>query len=139
METIPQTENPLVLRTDFSDDVVWQSVCTAIRRPVGVYRFLAYVEFLDDVQYEGIGVTRLLALIPKDYNHTFIIVADGVTISHPDHPLLIVDLYDQPGRSFRAIPAAIQAIENNLSLANMDFEDFSESVDGDGIFRDPWG
>ena len=29
----------------------------------------------------------------------------------------------------------IGAIQINLSLANMDFEDFSGSVDPDGIFR----
>jgi hypothetical protein len=26
-------------------------------------------------------------------------------------------------------------IENNLSLANMDFEEFAEAVDPDGVFR----
>jgi hypothetical protein len=33
------------------------------------------------------------------------------------------------------IPSEIQSIENNLSLANMDFEEFAESADKDGIFR----
>jgi hypothetical protein len=27
------------------------------------------------------------------------------------------------------------SVENNLSIANMDFIDFAESVDEDGIFR----
>jgi uncharacterized protein DUF6924 len=26
-------------------------------------------------------------------------------------------------------------VENNLSLANMDFEEFADSVDADGVFR----
>jgi hypothetical protein len=39
------------------------------------------------------------------------------------------------GREFRAIPTAVQSIENNLSIANMDFEDFAEAVDEDGVFR----
>lgn len=136
MHPIPQTENALVLRTGFGDDAAWQAICAAIRRPVGLFRFRAYVDFLDERDYEGIDRERLLALIPERYNHTFIIVADNVTFSHPEHPLLVIDLYHQPGRSFRAVPAAIQGIENNLSIANMDFEDFSEAVDGDGIFRD---
>lgn len=50
-------------------------------------------------------------------------------------PLLILDLYDGSGREFRAIPSQIQSIENNLSIANMDFEEFAESVDEDGVFR----
>jgi hypothetical protein len=30
---------------------------------------------------------------------------------------------------------AIQSIQNNLSIANMDFEEFANSVDDDGVFR----
>jgi hypothetical protein len=47
----------------------------------------------------------------------------------------VIDLFDKPARSFRAIPSAIQAVENNLSIWNMDFEDFTNAVDADGIFR----
>jgi len=39
------------------------------------------------------------------------------------------------GRSFRAIPSAIQSIENNLSIANMGFSEFARATDLDGIFR----
>jgi hypothetical protein len=38
-------------------------------------------------------------------------------------------------RTFRAVLSTIQSIENNLSLANMDFEDFVNSVGKDGVFR----
>ena len=69
-------------------------------------------------------------------NRSYLMIVDRETISHPEHPLLIVDLFEQPTRSFRAVPSATQAVENNLSLANMDFEEFAEAVDGDGIFRD---
>lgn len=51
------------------------------------------------------------------------------------HPLLVIDLYEEPGRFFRAVPSTIQAIQNNLSIANMDFEDFSKHVDSSGILR----
>ena len=37
--------------------------------------------------------------------------------------------------SFRALPSVIHSVENNLSLANMDFEHFVGSVGSDGIFR----
>ncbi len=46
-----------------------------------------------------------------------------------------MDLYDGSGHEFRAIPSQIQGIENNLSIANMDFEEFAEAVDEDGVFR----
>jgi hypothetical protein len=38
-------------------------------------------------------------------------------------------------KSFRATPATIQSIENNLTIANMDFEDFANAVDSGGVFR----
>jgi Domain of unknown function (DUF6924) len=135
MKQIPTTENALVLRTDFSDQAAWEKICAIIREPVSDLQFLANVEFVNDMEYAGITKNQLLELISNNYNHTFIIVVDQTTISLPEHPLLIVDLYERSGRAFRALPSQIQGIENNLSIANMDFEEFAESVDEDGIFR----
>ena len=135
MKTIPDTENSLVLRTDFSDQSAWDRLCTALRKPVGIFRFVAYVDYLDDVEYADITKEQLLKLLPPNYNHSFIIVADRMTMTHPEHPLLIIDLFDDSKREFRAVPKQIQSIENNLSIANMDFEDFADNVDDDGIFR----
>jgi len=132
---IPETENPLVLRTDFSNQAAWETICAIIQKPVSIFRFRANVEFVNDVEYAGITKDELLELIPKEYSHSFIIVVDRSAISLRDYPLLIVDLYERSGREFRAIPAQIQGIENNLSIANMDFEEFVESVDESGFFR----
>jgi hypothetical protein len=93
------------------------------------------VEILNVVEYADITKDQLLELFPKDYSHSFIIVVDRTAISLPDHPLLIVDLYERSGHEFRAVPSQIQGIENNLSIANMDFEEFAESVDESGVFR----
>ncbi|MGC4896997.1 DUF6924 domain-containing protein [Micromonospora sp. DT31] len=38
-------------------------------------------------------------------------------------------------RPFRALPRQVQAIQNNLSLANMDYIEFATSVGADGVFR----
>ena len=135
MKQIPETENPLVLRTDFSNQMTWEKICTQIQKPVGMFRFRANVEFLDDTEYAGLTKELVLERIPKNYNHTFIFIVDRTTISHPDHPLIVMDLYDGSGHEFRAIPSQIQGIENNLSIANMDFEEFAEAVDEDGVFR----
>lgn len=135
MKQIPETEYALVLRTDFSDQRAWERICAMIGEPVGDFHFLACVEFLDDMQYADITKEQLLELIAKNYSHSFIIVIDQVAISNPEHPLLIVDLYERSGREFRAVPSEIQGIENNLSIANMDFDEFADSVDADGIFR----
>jgi len=135
MKPIPKTENALTLRTDFSNQATWDEICAEIRKPVGTFGFLAYVDFLDDVEYENITKVQLLALVPSDYNHRFVIVADRAAISQPEHPLLIIDLFEKSAREFRAIPSQVQSIENNLSIGNIDFEEFAEAVDEDGIFR----
>jgi len=105
VKQIPETENPLVLRTDFSNRAAWDRICAIIRKPVGIFRFRANVEFVDDVEYADITKDQLMKLIPKDYNHSFIIVADKTATSHPDHPLLIIDLYERSGNEFRALPS----------------------------------
>ncbi|MFN4904330.1 MAG: DUF6924 domain-containing protein [Planctomycetota bacterium] len=35
----------------------------------------------------------------------------------------------------RLILSSIQSIENNLSIGNMDFQDFANNTDSEGIFR----
>ena len=134
MKYLPKTNNPLVLRTDFSSPSAWARICEEIQEPVD--GFLAYVEFVDDKAYQEIGKEELLQFVPKNYEHSIIIVVDHNTVSQPGFPLQVIDLYDEPGREFRTIPSQVQAIENNLSIANMDFEEFAEAVDDDdGVFR----
>jgi hypothetical protein len=88
-----------------------------------------------DVAFRGIGAEELLACVPSDYNHSFLFDVDNTAIRHPEFPVLVIDLRGADRRNFRAIPTAIQAIENNLSISNMDFSEFAGAVDEDGIFR----
>ena len=135
MRRLPDSNEALVLRTDFSDQAAWDAVRTLIREPVGPYGFYASVTFVDDREYQGASTEQLLGLARQSAFRTFLILADHLTMRHPEHPLLIVDLNRDPGREFRALPSQIQAIENNLSLANMDFAEFADSVAPDGVFR----
>ena len=133
MKQIPETEDSLVLRTDFSNSKAWQSVCASIEKPVGEFR--AYVDFIDDPQYDKLSPEQILSLIPENSDRTFIFIVDDVTITHKEHPVLVLDLYDEPGRTFRVIPSEMWSVENNLSISNMDFEEFADEVDEDGILR----
>ena len=133
MRRLPESKDPLVVRTDFSDQAAWEGICAAIREPVG--GFYAYVEFLDDGTYQDVTKEQLLGLVPQKDEHGFMFLVDRDTISHAEHPLLVVDLWDAPGREFRTIPSQVQGIQNNLSIANMDFFEFADAVDEDGIFR----
>lgn len=134
MKPIPRSDNSLVLRTDFSDAVAWESLCTAIREPAGKYKFRAYVEFVSDPEYDRIDMDQLLS-ITRGANLSFIFIVDRIALVQPDHPILVVDLLAEPGRKFRVIPSEMWSVENNLSIANMDFEEFAEAVDADGVFR----
>ncbi len=46
MSPLPQTENALVIRTDFTDDDAWREVCQIIETPAD--DFDAHVEFVED-------------------------------------------------------------------------------------------
>lgn len=133
MKYIPDTDDALVLRTDFSNPPAWEAICAAIREPVG--EFQAYVEFLSDPEYDGVTIEQVLAAVPDDYSHTFLLIVDHETMAHADGPVLVLDLDQERGRTFRVVPSEMWAVENNLSIANMDFEDFADAVDPDGIFR----
>jgi hypothetical protein len=84
-------------------------------------------------------------VIRTDFAHEFLV--DTQTLTHPDRPILVVNRYDyvegledqgkgpQYGATFRVVPSAMWCVQNNLSLANMDWEELAESVDDDGLFR----
>src|SRR5712691_952464 len=137
MKQLPITDNSLVIRTDFENQQAWDTICKLIRAPVrdGSDTFYAYVEILEDTEFRNLSKEELLARAPKDYNHSFLLVVDSIAITHPDFPILVIDLCADRGRNFRAIPSQIQGIENNLSIANMDFFEFADAVNKDGIFR----
>jgi len=130
---LPATRHSLVLRTEFSDESSWQSICAAIQAPVGDFR--AYVECVSDRAFEGITSTEILSLVPEGWEHSFVFLVDRVALLSPEHPILVVDLREEPGRSFRVVPREAWGVENNLSIANMDFSEFAANVDPDGVFR----
>jgi hypothetical protein len=130
---IPSSENALLIRTDFSDQSVWKRLKTAVSEPVEPGFF--NMEIVDDPDNSGATVEQLMEALPESYEHSFMVVADVVSISEPHFPLLVVDLFVERGRKFRAEAAHVPSIDNNLSIANMGFEEFAELVDESGVFR----
>jgi hypothetical protein len=137
---LPATRHVPVVRADYSSDPVWEELCEEIVSPTEE-GFLANVEFVEDRSLEGLDERAIVAGIsrryPSGYPHPVMFVVDAAAVSSPDHPLLVVDLHEtSPSAPFRAVPRAVQSIENNLSIANMDFREFASAVDRDGVFRD---
>jgi hypothetical protein len=133
LKAIPDTEHTLVLRTDYADDAAWTNLCREIEKPVGEFR--AYVEFLSDREYEGVTPEELVDLASGGSDRTFMFLVDRAALSDPEHPVLVLDLSENPGSMFRVIPSEIWGVENNLSIANMDFLEYAENADDDGVFR----
>ncbi len=131
MKQLPETENPLVLRTDFSDDAAWETICAAIRESSEV----ANLEFLSDIEYSMFTTAQLLQIALENYEHPLIVVADRTSMASPDNALLVADLEEEPGREFRAVPNTLFLIAANLSVANMDFSEFADAVGEDSIYR----
>lgn len=138
MVTVPPTAAAPVLRTDFADGALWERLKAEITSP-NEEGFLPTVEFVNDRRFDGVGESDVIAGLPGRYPHAYphpvLFVVDAVTAGSPEHPILVLDAHDEPEPPFRSTPRGIQSIENNLSIANMDFEEFAAAVDPDGIFR----
>jgi hypothetical protein len=131
--SIPTSENALLIRTEFSDQTAWERLIEAAREPGDIFMF--NMEVVDDRANSGMTVEQLMAALPEDYAHSFMVVADTAAISQPDHPVLVVNLLGERGRQFRAVASVISQIDSNLSIANMGFEEFAGLVDDGGVFR----
>jgi hypothetical protein len=134
MKKIPSTGDTLVLRTEFTNEKIWSNLCQEIIKP-NEEGFIPYVDFYSDVEFKGITIQEILSGLPENYNQTIMFIVDKITIEQSDHAILCLDLLHIPGRTFRVIPSEMWSVENNLSIANMDFEEFYNCVDRDGVFR----
>lgn len=134
MKALPKTENSMLLRTSFSDDAAWASLCVALKQP-SEEGFTASLDCISDPAFDGLTVAQLVASSPKGGDRRFAFIADRTTLTDADRPIIVVDLDDDPGRTFRVILREMWSVENNLSIANMDFRDFANSVGPDGVFR----
>jgi hypothetical protein len=47
--------------------------------------------------------------------------------------VLVIDLGEKPGRTFRVAPMHMAIVENNLSTDNCGFEDLADDLDSEGI------
>jgi hypothetical protein len=133
IKVLPETEDSIVLRTDFSSDTAWETLCRRIQQPFEGHR--AYVVFVDERENDGLSVERLIASLEARSGHSYLFIVDTETIANKEHPILVVDLFEEPGRTFRVIPRELPSVENNLSIANLDFADFADAVGPNGIFR----
>jgi hypothetical protein len=131
---LPEYDYSLVLRTDFSDEVIWEQVCKEIQMPQTLDSFRASVECISHKECSHIGLDNIRSILPRETQREFVFLVDSVAISQSDHPILCVDITSDPARTFRVIPSEVWSVENNLRLGNMVFSEFLDSVNNDGVF-----
>lgn len=98
--------------------------------------FRAYVEFVDDADWYETASDRLRDSLPE-YNrkiHSVLFAADERTLATEDFPIVVIDLVSRKP-DFRCIASELWAVENNLNIANVGWEDFTAAVDEGGIYR----
>jgi hypothetical protein len=142
MKSLPEADATLLIRTDFSDQTAWQTLLSAVAIPTED-GFLANLHIVDDPAYRDLTAEELVALAPAD--DPMLIVADTAAVTTPEMPLLVLmtdededDAEDDDGPKLsrlRVVAMALWAVELNISLANMDWEDFEAAADDDGVFR----
>jgi len=135
----------LLVRTDFTADEAWSALQATAGTPPG-YVLEDYPDMetpltvVDDRELDGVDWRVVQAAVPvDDQGAAVLFVADSVTFASDERPLLVVDLSDYHKRArppFRCLPSWVFEIDGNLSIANMDFEEYAASVDPDGVFRD---
>jgi hypothetical protein len=127
----------LFVRTDYSDNLAWQaalSAATAVYDMDDFERVGALLRPVESPALSNLMPEELIALAREGYLSQ-IAVADPQTMR--DQTVLFVDfneLNGQVGRTFRSIPPEVEPIVANLSLANMDFAEFADNTNPDGIF-----
>ncbi|MGC4897620.1 DUF6924 domain-containing protein [Micromonospora sp. DT31] len=139
MAELPGTWSVPVVRADFTDDAVWNQIRMRIAEPTEE-GFGADVDFVEDRALDGLDEASIVASYPPSYPHEYrhpvLFVIDAIAVSTPGHPVLVINLNaGVDARPFRALPTQVQAIQNNLSLANMDYIEFATSAGLDGVFR----
>jgi succinylarginine dihydrolase len=94
----------------------------------------------------GLTASRLLKMVPAEVHHAVAFLVDAEALTHSDRPILVINLFDyvegldngegpQYGATFRVVPSEMWSVQNNLTISNMDWAEFAENVDSDGIFR----
>lgn len=145
-----------LLRTDFSDDMLWQVVRNALAPDEGSDEdewdldpaYEPNIAPVADQRLAGATGAALAALL-GERAYGYVLLADDRSMeeaaSGGELTVVYVDLSVSPedaeefgslqGREFRCVVGEVAGIEANLAIANMDFEEFADNVDADSVFR----
>ncbi|NHA69415.1 DUF6924 domain-containing protein [Phycicoccus flavus] len=116
----------LLVRTDYSSDEAWTAALEDARAVHDDIGSGALLEPLESPELDGLGPDDLFQVA----------VADAQTMR--DCTLIFVDLHpgeDGDAATFRCTPEQVEGVVANLTLSNMDFHEYADAADEDGVFR----
>lgn len=149
-----------LLRTDFSDDASWGLVAQKVTADAdfgpsggpddedddGMYA--PNIQVVSNREFEGVtGETLAAAINGKTYGYALLADERAMreAVAGGELTVVFVDLSVRPedaeefgdvlGREFRCEVSEVASIEANLAIANMDFAEFADNVEVDGVFR----
>src|SRR4051812_15790556 len=113
---LPTKDDPDVylIRTDFSSEVRWQEVCDTIREALSDLDMNAY--FIEDRALDGASPLDLLPRLEGNSFYSFAMMIDRDSMESDESSILILDLLEEPGRTFRVVPSNLPNVHANLWL-----------------------
>lgn len=133
-------DGSVLVRTWFGDDAAWNAVVAETRgdgddpaKESGTSPFTA----VDDRDFDG-ATTGQVIQAARSHSSSYLFLADRITLTDPEHPVLVVDLDDSQADSPATVRVAsyqLGDVESNLATANVDFAEFRSAADADGVFR----
>ena len=125
-------DSAILLRTDFSDQEKWDECKRIICNPDEP--FICNINFVEDIAFLNKDPINIKNEVPMKYLSPVLFVADKLALQTVDFPCLVLGLNHNRDLSFRALAKTLPMIENNLSIANEDFEEFMAATGPTGIF-----
>ena len=135
MDRLLDTEDTPLIRTAFGDDAAWQSLLADMAKEASE-GFRAYVSIVSDLSFENSSAETLARTVALNNKHSIALIADDKAMNISDQTLLVIGTA-APHPLFRVSVRALWMVENNLSIANMDFVEFTGALDETGVFRGP--
>jgi hypothetical protein len=131
---LPAVHESLLVRTHFGDDDGWQKARDAALSE-NEDGFRAYATVVDNEAFAGSPCEQLREIARSGRQHASVLFVVDREAMEETYPVLVVDLSDDRRAPFRCAADQLWSVDNNLNLANMDWEEFSAAVDGGGVYR----
>ncbi len=122
-----------LIKTATGSENEWKNTVMTVSSPPDPY--FAAIEFVESSTFEGKRIEDIISSLPENYPYSFVFFADERTMKETNYPCLVVDLIEPNHPSFRANAITLASIENNLSIANMGFEEFAEAAKETDVFN----